>query len=126
MKKYNYIRLININNYDGWDLVEIIPAKFENHYDMCVVCFDDAPKLEDIIKRQKSEIEQWKEEANKYQSMWCEVVNDIPSVKAEAVKEFAEMLKAELSFGKYIATEQIDNLAKEMVGDEYQKGGGQV
>lgn len=122
MKKYDYIRLININKYDGWDLVEIIPAKFENYYDMCVVCFDDVPKLEDIIKRQKAEIEQWKEEAKKYQSMWCEVVNDIPSVKAEAVKEFADKVLLYIPNIEGDTTikcveEAIKQTLKETVGD---------
>lgn len=34
-----------------------------------------------------------------------------------AIKEFAERLKKEMSFGKYIQSDQIDNLAKEMVGE---------
>ena len=61
-KKYKYIKLVDIENYEGWDLVQIIPAKFQDYYDMCVICNDDAPQedrtlYEDIIKRQKAEIE---------------------------------------------------------------------
>ena len=37
----------------------------------------------------------------------------IKNAKAEAVKEFAERLKRELSFGKYTDAESIDNLVKE-------------
>ena len=37
-------------------------------------------------------------------------------IRAEAIKEFADKLKQNLSFGKYITAEQIDNLVKEMVG----------
>jgi transcription elongation GreA/GreB family factor len=35
----------------------------------------------------------------------------------EAIKEFAERLKKEMSFGRYVQSDQIDNLVKEMVGD---------
>lgn len=41
----------------------------------------------DLINRQKAEIEQWKEEANRYQTLWCE---DVQIARAEAIKEFAE------------------------------------
>ena len=34
----------------------------------------------------------------------------------KGVRDFAERLKKELSFGKYIQADQIDNLVKEMVG----------
>lgn len=46
-----------------------------------------------LIDYQKAEIEQWKEEANKYQNLWCIAVDDIEKVKSEAIKEFAERLK---------------------------------
>ena len=38
----------------------------------------------------------------------------IKNLKSEAVKEFAKRLKDELSFGRYIQVDQIDNLVKEM------------
>ena len=44
----------------------------------------------DLINRQKAEIEQWKEEANKYQNLWCIAVDDIGTAKSEKIKEFAE------------------------------------
>ena len=43
-----------------------------------------------LRKELKAEIEQWKEEANKYQTLWCEAVKDIQTAKSEAIKEFAE------------------------------------
>ena len=52
-----------------------------------------------LINRLKAEIEQWKEEANKYQNLWCEAVMDVQTAKAEAVKEFAERLNHRV--GKY-------------------------
>ena len=73
-------------------------------------------------KRQQAEIEQWKEESNKYQNLWCEAVKDLQTAKTEAIKEFAERLKekapniTEERF--HILRNEIDNLVKEMVGDD--------
>ena len=50
----------------------------------------------DLINCQKTEIEQWKEEANKYQKLWCIAVDDIETAKSEAIQEFAERLKNEI------------------------------
>ena len=50
-------------------------------------------KAEEEITRQQTEIEQWKEEANKYQNLWCTAVDDIEKAKSKSVKEFAERLK---------------------------------
>lgn len=79
----------------------------------------------DLINRQESEIEQWKEEANKYQNLWCTAIDDIKTAKSKAIQEFAEKLKdAAMSYsrgGKYyeiITTRCIDTLLKEMVGEE--------
>ena len=38
--------------------------------------------------------------------------------QAEVVRDFAERLKAELSFGKYVQADHIDNLVKEMTNKE--------
>ena len=45
-----------------------------------------------LIDYQKIEVEQWKEEANRYQNLWCIAVDDICKAKSEAIKEFAERL----------------------------------
>ena len=80
----------------------------------------------DLINRQKAEIEQWKEEANKYQTMWCEAVEDIQIAKSEAIKEFAERLKSKMlaiskttsGYCRYIVEDiEIDNLVKELEGE---------
>lgn len=47
----------------------------------------------DLIKRQQAEIEQWKEEANRYQNLWCDAEKDISNAIIEAQKDFAERLK---------------------------------
>lgn len=83
----------------------------------------------DILIRKKEalkdEVEQWKEEANKYQNLWCEAVKDIQTAKSEAIKEFAEKVDKILclqigpskrAFWKI--TEDIKKLLKEMVGDD--------
>ena len=57
-------------------------------------------QFQDVKKRYENaqtEIEQWKEEANRYQKLWCIAINDIvETVKSEAYKEFAEKLKKTL------------------------------
>ena len=94
----------------------------------------------DLINRQKAEIERLESEMDEQYEIaegniraeiascgtschWCE-----DRVKAEAIKEFAERLKAgirtfpKLDFGGCfyytIGTEAIDNLVKEMVGED--------
>lgn len=37
MLKYKFIRLEDISCYEGWELVEIVPAKSPNHYTMGVI-----------------------------------------------------------------------------------------
>lgn len=69
----------------------------------------------DLINRQKTEIEQWKEEANKYQSLWASACTE---AKSEAIREFAERLKAEIKSDLYgddvIPRGTIDWLVREM------------
>lgn len=55
--------------------------------------YDLIHKLEEHIECQKEEIEQWKEEANRYQNLYCESCNDILEVKSKAMKEFWEQLR---------------------------------
>lgn len=81
--------------------------------------------LQERCEEAQTEIEQWKEEANKYQKLWCIAVNDIETAKAEAYKEFAERLNEEAqiadcfdSYKMVVGTHFIDNLLKEMLGEE--------
>ena len=76
-------------------------------------------KAEEEITRQQTEIEQWKEEANKYQNLWCMAVDDLEKAKSEAVKEFAERLKHSFFDNGYESPDVdfdyfVDNLIKEM------------
>ena len=61
-KKYKYIRLKDIEKYDGWDLIHIVPRLDPNHYQMCVICLDDNSQLDvesylRIINTQQLEID---------------------------------------------------------------------
>ena len=85
-----------------------------------------------LINRKNEEIEQWKQEANRYQNLWCMAFDDIRTAKSEAIKEFAERLKETITNaintyynsnggGYYLAEdviEDIDNLVKEMTEGE--------
>ena len=94
-----------------------------------------ANAINDILPKyckQQKEVEQWKEEANKYQNLWCTSVDDIEKVKAKAVKDFTERLKENISDDCHIVSNEgeyvgvgydctdvihcIDNLVKEIVG----------
>lgn len=80
----------------------------------------DTNKLKEQLQ---AEIEQWKEEANKYQKLWCIAIDDIEAAKSEIYKEFAEHLKERWSNNYYDSPdvdfdEFVDNLLKEMVGED--------
>ena len=69
----------------------------------------------DLINRQKAEIEQWKEEANRYQNLWCIAVDDIEKSKSEAIKEFARELKCGVPQETgVIRCADVDDLVKKM------------
>ena len=88
----------------------------------------------DLINRQKEEIErlksandekfrQWNMLAEKTKQHYADLYNEAKDIlKAEAYKEFAERLKerkTQSTMDKRICTnEMIDNLLKEMVGEE--------
>ena len=81
----------------------------------------DTNKLKEQLQ---AEIEQWKEEANRYQKLWCVAVDDIETAKSEAYKEFAERVKegAQMadcfdSYNMVVGTHFIDNLLKEMIDE---------
>lgn len=67
-----------------------------------------------IINSQKEEIEQWQEEANSWQTLFCQEIDDREEIEAEAYKEFAEKLKLTKDL---VEVCDIDNLLKEMAGD---------
>ena len=85
-----------------------------------------------LINRQKAEIERLhnevkektetitflKNQATGWSIDFCNLKSKLETAKSEAIKEFAEKLKEELSFGKYIQFDQIDNLVKEVAGEK--------
>lgn len=84
----------------------------------------DTNKLKEQLQ---AEIEQWKEEANKYQKLWCTAVDDIETAKSEAIQEFAKGLKEKCyedfqetceMLSPYVTDDDIDNLVKEMEDKE--------
>lgn len=90
---------------------------FEEEVDECTASLFG--KVLDLIKRQQAEIEQWKEEANRYQNLWCDAEKDISNARIEAQKDFAERLKQYLLLRQIgqisvVSFENIDNLVKEL------------
>ena len=78
-------------------------------------------ETDNLINRQKAEIERLNKEVDRlsqfvlyHDGIVSDLEKDVFNAKAKAIKEFAERLKKELSFGKYIQADQIDNLLKEM------------
>lgn len=87
-KKYKYIRLENLEKYDGWDLIHIIPRLDPNHYQMGVICLDDSPQKEvesyiNTIKSQQLEIDMLIRKKGYLQDEVCELQSEI-----ERLKEF--------------------------------------
>ncbi len=122
-KKYKYDRLENIERYDGWDLVEIVPAKSVNHYTMCVMCKDITPPINGelvrsvlyLIKRQKEVIAKMEEESTIFAKRFYK----------EGIKDFAERLKEKTKVGNlgdgFVYSWEIENLVKEMTEGEQRK-----
>lgn len=75
-----------------------------------------------LFRFQEESLEQWKEEANKYQALWCDVVRDIQTAKSEAIREVANKFWVEsakiLDTDTLFWIQEIKNkILKEMVGD---------
>lgn len=91
--------------------------------------------LQERYEEAQIEIAQWKEEANKYQRLWCiaiDDVDDIETAQSEAIKEFAERLKENAHtqpiFDTYCGNKYMGDVSKIYVVDidnlvkEYEKG----
>jgi 2-hydroxy-3-keto-5-methylthiopentenyl-1-phosphate phosphatase len=75
----------------------------------------------DLINRQQAEIERETSLRQQWQEKCKEFLAEKQYIKAEAIKEFAERLKAnrtKLLFSSTGFNKQIDNLVKEMVGED--------
>lgn len=66
--------------------------------------------VQEQYEEAQAEIEQWKEEANKYQKLWCIAIDDIETAKSEAYKKFAEKLENEINMAKSCSIEQDNNI----------------
>ena len=79
------------------------------------LCKEDLPTFTlDLINRLQAELRETRRD------LLNEIVSleyQLKTAKAEAYKECIEKVKKELSFGKYITPEQLDNLLKEMIGE---------
>ena len=79
-------------------------------------------ELIDIINRQKVEIERLKKEVSVPRDAYISIQDRYEHTKAEAYKEFAERLKentiTKFDWNEYVEIEEVDNLLKEMVGEE--------
>lgn len=75
-----------------------------------------------LINRQKAEIERLQKEANLVSIQFQDLQERINDIKTDAYKELAERLKEKyfdiVLYGKIVTVNAIDNLLKEMVGEE--------
>ena len=72
-----------------------------------------------LIKRQQAEIEKLTIQKNAFGAGMKVEARKHQEVRNEAIKEFAERLKKEACyFCRAVAVEDIDNLVKEMLGEE--------
>lgn len=94
--------------------------KIIQRLEWCVKC--DIPNYDsdfvlDLINRQKAEIEQWQEEANKWQIFFSQEIDNRGKIKAEAYKEFAEKIKSIVL--PAISKEIRNNFTQDLVENAY-------
>ena len=71
----------------------------------------------DLINRQKAEIEQWKEEADRWQNAFCKVNEDMPTIKSEAIKEFSHLV-IDRSRNGVICASDVPDIVKEITEEK--------
>lgn len=95
-KQYQYIRLENIEKYEGWDLVEVIPAKFERQYDMAVICNGEILKNDELqaeneeLQLENSELQL---KIDELRTINKATMQTIAGVREEVAKEFAKKIE---------------------------------
>lgn len=77
----------------------------------------------DLINRQKAEIERLNKKVEELSDVLSDTIRiRYTEAKTEAYKEFAEKLKenamTKFDWNDYIDIEEVDNILKEMIGDE--------
>ena len=64
MKKYKYVRLENIEKYNDWEVIEIVPRYNDGFANMALIMKEDIP-VQDYIKLNEATNEQLLEELYK-------------------------------------------------------------
>ena len=87
----------------------------ETRTDLCAECRAEHKQLADWLKELKeyhtadvvprSEVEHWKEEANHYQTLWCETCVDIEKAKQDVAREIFKEIETSLVIGSAIGSE---------------------
>ena len=120
---FNELDCVNDLERFALDLINRQKAKIKEKDEMLKAQASKIFLYEDVLKQKTEEIEQWKEEANKYQRLWCEAMQDMQIASDSAIKKFAGLIKRRLNCntprGAYLIN-IVDNLVAEMTG----KGGG--
>ena len=70
----------------------------------------------DVVPR--SEVEHWKEEANKYQTLWCQAEIDLEQAKQEVAREIFEEIKKHINFHEKL----YGNIELHPVVSEFKRG----
>lgn len=82
---------------------------------------DNERKYRGKVQSQRYEISCNQKNIERYKGVIEILEKDVATAKSEAIKEFAERLKEETlttdKFGEILLVQDIDNLAKEMVGE---------
>lgn len=99
-------------------LCDTCDIKYADCENTCV--FGLALKSLDIISRQQSAIDVYLEENDRLKTAFVQVVMDREEAKAEAIKEFAKMLRKEKfthkNFGEFVFVSDINKLERKMIG----------
>lgn len=96
-------------------------AKLDTIHDLQADTNKLKEQLQDVQERYEeaqTKIEQWKDEANKYQKLWCIAVDDIETAKSEAIQEFAKKLKKEFLTLEYQVNTTRKTLPIDFVKDQ--------
>lgn len=97
-------------------------CKLEELKNFCTSKDAVAKELRAVNERLKAVIDDLKHEIRNLECEKGQLEGNIDflveQAKFEAIKEFAERIKAELSFGKYITAKQIDEILLEMAGEQ--------
>ena len=94
----------------------------------CYVNQDDCPQIQEFFRNRKAleeanaDIKKLMKDKYRLLKAYRQLEDYFIIAKAEAIKEFAERLKAhaiqKIDWNEYIDIDELDNLVKEMVGDD--------